>query len=243
MSGSGNLLIAYVAGLLSFLLPCTLPLIPGYLSYITGLGAEDIQSGQYRGTVFGAAVLFVLGFSLIFVALGATASYIGTALSPYRDTLTRVSGVFIILMALFVLGLFRLPFLFREKRFHLAREFGIWSAFPLGMAFAFGWSPCIGPVLTSILAYATTDSTVQKGAILLFAYSLGLGTPFLALALLAGRLFQTMGWLRRRAQIFNLAGGSVLMIMGVFLVLNRWTEAMAPVMRWYLDHINITPPV
>lgn len=243
MSSAGGLLLAYIAGLLSFLLPCTLPLLPGYLSYVTGLGADEVQSTEHRGFVVGAAMLFVLGFALVFVALGATASYLGSMLNPYRDTLTRISGVFIILMALFVLGLFRLPLLYREKRFHLSREAGAWGAFPLGMAFAFGWSPCIGPVLTSILAFAATTQTVQRGALLLFVYALGLGTPFIGLALLAGRLFSTMGWLKKRALLFNLSGGSVLLVMGVFLVLNRWTEVMAPMMRWYIDHMQLNVPL
>ncbi len=233
MNGLGALFVAFGAGLLSFVLPCTLPLIPGYLSYISGLGTEEIQEGNHRGTMLGAAGLFVLGFSLVFVALGATASYIGSFLLPYRDTLTRISGVFIIIMALFIIGLFRLPLLYREKRLTLGRECGIWSAFPLGMAFAFGWSPCIGPVLTSILAYSTTAGTAQKGALLLFCYALGLGVPFLVLAALAGRMFQSVRWLRRHSRIFDLSGGAVLLVMGVFLTLNQWTQLMAPMMRWY----------
>lgn len=235
MIGPGALILAFGAGLGSFLLPCTLPLIPGYLSYISGLGTEELQTRGSRATLVGAASLFVLGFSLVFVALGATVSYIGSALLPYRDTLTRVSGAFIILMALVVLGLFRLPVLYREKRFQLGREFGIWSAFPLGMAFAFGWSPCIGPVLSSILAYATTTTTAQQGALLLFVYAMGLGVPFLALAFLAGHMFQSLRWLKRSSRIVDLGGGGVLLVMGVFLVLNQWTQVMAPVMRWYAD--------
>jgi cytochrome c-type biogenesis protein len=235
MIGPGVLILAFGAGLGSFLLPCTLPLIPGYLSYISGLGADEMQSQDSRATLVGAATLFVLGFSLVFVALGATVSYIGSALLPYRDTLTRASGVFIILMALIVLGLFRLPVLYRETRFQFGRDFGIWSAFPLGMAFAFGWSPCIGPVLSSILAYATTTDAAQQGALLLFVYALGLGVPFLALAFLAGHMFQSLHWLKRYSRITDIGGGGVLLVMGVFLVLNQWTQLMAPIMRWYAD--------
>lgn len=235
MTGPATLFLAFGAGLVSFLSPCTLPLLPGYLSYISGLGAEEVQARENTGTVVGAAMLFVLGFSLIFVALGATASYIGAALLPYRDTLTRVAGVFVILMALVMIGMFRLPMFYRERRLHLGRKFGIWSAFPLGMAFAFGWSPCIGPVLTSILAYATTEGTAQKGALLLFIYALGLGVPFLAVALFAGRMFQSMNWVKRHYQVLNIAGGSVLLVMGVFLVLDRWTQLLGPVMTWYAN--------
>jgi cytochrome c-type biogenesis protein len=235
MSGMTALPLAFGAGLFSFLSPCTLPLLPGYLSFISGLGAEEVQERENAGTVVGAAVLFVLGFSLVFVALGATASYVGATLLPYRDTLTRVAGAFIIIMALFVLGVVPLPAFYREKRFHLGRDFGTWSAFPLGMAFAFGWSPCIGPVLTSILAFAMTENTAQKGALLLFVYALGLGVPFLAMAFFAGRAFQSLDWFKRHLRTFNLAGGGVLVVMGIFLVLGRWTELLAPAMRWYAD--------
>ncbi len=234
MNGPEALVLAFTAGLISFLSPCVLPLLPGYLSYLSGMSVED-ASAQRGTTVVGVAALFVLGFSLVFVALGATASYIGAALLPYRDTLTRMAGVFIILMALVMLGAFRLPVFYREKRFHLGREFGVWSAFPLGMAFAFGWSPCIGPVLTSILAYATTVGTAQKGALLLFIYSLGLGVPFLVMALFAGRMFQSMTWIKRHYQALNVGGSAVLLVMGVFLVLDRWTQLLSPVMAWYAN--------
>lgn len=235
MNGPAEFILAFTAGLISFLSPCVLPLLPGYLSYLSGVSVEDVPARRAGGAVLGVATLFVLGFSLVFVALGATASYIGAALLPYRDTLTRVAGIFIILMALAMAGVFRLPNFYREKRLHLGREFGVWSAFPLGMAFAFGWSPCIGPVYTSILAYATTVGTAQKGALLLFIYSLGLGVPFLVMALFAGRMFHSMNWIKRHYQALNVGGSGVLMVMGVFLVLDRWTQLLSPVMAWYAD--------
>lgn len=235
MNSPTALILAFAAGLVSFLSPCVLPLLPGYLSYISGLSADEMQTSGMGGPMVRAAGLFVVGFSLVFVALGATASYIGAALLPYRDTLTRAAGVFIILMALAMIGVFRLPILYREKRFHLGREFGMWSAFPLGMAFAFGWSPCIGPVLTSILAYATTQGTAQKGALLLFVYSLGLGVPFLAMALFAGRVLRSLSRIKHYYGALNLGGGGILMVMGVFLVLGRWTQLLSPLMAWYAD--------
>ena len=240
MNGPADLFLAFGAGLISFLLPCTLPLIPGYVSYMSGLSAEEVRAGGNTSRVFGAAALFVLGFSLVFVALGATVSYIGSFLVPYRVTLIRVSGVFIILMALAIMGLFRLSIFYREKRFHLGRELGIWSSFPLGVAFAFGWTPCIGPVLASILAVATTAGTAQVGALLLLVYAFGMGVPFLAVALFADRLVHSVTWIKRHYQVFNFGGGGILLIMGVFLVLNRWTELMAPMLRWYADH-NFLP--
>lgn len=226
-------LLAFGGGLVSFLSPCTLPLLPGYLSYITGLSVEEVKDRSHTGTVVGAAALFVLGFSLIFVALGATASYIGHALIPYHDTLTRAAGVFIIFMALVMLGVFGFPFFSREVRLRVGRELGIWGSFPLGMAFAFGWTPCVGPILTAVLADATTEGTAQKGALLLFVYAMGLGAPFLLMALFAGRALQSLRWFKRHYVAINRVGGSILLVMGVFLVLNRWTELLAPVLRWY----------
>lgn len=230
---TGTLLLAFGAGLVSFLSPCTLPLLPGYLSYISGLGAEEIQSGENTSTLLLAAGLFVLGFSLVFVALGATASYIGSLVVSYQATLTRIAGIFIIAMALVMVGALHIPLFYREKRFHIGRELGLWGAFPLGMAFAFGWSPCIGPVLTGIMADAATQGTAQKGAFLLFVYALGLGAPFLAAALFADRAFRSMSWFKRHYGAINRVGGGMLLVMGVFLVLDRWTELLGPAMRWY----------
>jgi cytochrome c-type biogenesis protein len=233
MTEPGALLLIFAAGVVSFLSPCTLPLLPGYLSYISGLGTEEIQTGERSGALLGAAGLFVLGFSLVFVTLGTTASYIGSLVAPYHETLTRAAGIFIIVMALAMIGVFRFPLLMMEKRVHVGRELGIWSALPLGMAFAFGWSPCIGPVLAPVLAYATTVGTAQKGAILLFIYALGLGVPFLLMALFAGRAFSSLGWFKRHFRAINRAGGVILLVMGVFLLMNRWTALLAPAMRWY----------
>jgi cytochrome c-type biogenesis protein len=228
-------LVAFAGGLISFLSPCTLPLLPGYLSYVSGLSAEEVQERENRVRVVSAAGLFVLGFSLIFVALGATTSYIGEAVIAHQSTLTRIAGIFIIFMALIMIGLVRLPVFYQEKRFHISAELGMWGAFPLGMAFAFGWSPCIGPILTSILVLATKEGTAQQGALLLFVYSLGLGVPFLLVALFAERLFQSLGWFKRHYQAFNTSGGAILLVMGVFLVLDRWTQLLGPMMRWYAN--------
>ncbi|MGH2443009.1 MAG: cytochrome c biogenesis CcdA family protein [Chloroflexota bacterium] len=230
--------IAFGAGIFSFLSPCTLPLIPGYLSYISGLTSDEIQSGRNTAVLLRGAILFVLGFSLVFVALGATASYIGSELQLYKDAATRVAGVFIIVMALVMLGVFRIPMLYREKRFHVSPELGMWGAFPLGMAFAFGWTPCIGPVLSGVFTLAMSETSVRRGSLLLFVYALGLGVPFLAVALFAGRAVGTLNRFKRHYTVINGIGGSVLLVMGVFLVLNRWTELLSPVMNWYAD-LNI----
>jgi cytochrome c-type biogenesis protein len=238
VNGPGALFLAFSAGIISFLSPCTLPLLPGYLSYVSGLGAEEIKAGEKPGVLVGAAGLYVLGFSLVFVTLGASASYLGSLVLPYHEALTRAAGVFIIAMALVMIGVLRVPLFMMEKRFHVGNEFGIWSAFPLGMAFAFGWTPCITPVLAPILAYATTVGTAQKGAFLLFVYALGLGVPFLIVALFAGRLFTSLGWFKRHFTAINRVGGSILLVMGIFLLMNRWTALLAPAMQWY-SQLNI----
>jgi cytochrome c-type biogenesis protein len=233
MNGSGGFLLAFGGGLVSFLSPCTLPLLPGYLSYISGLGADEIEAREHRAQLVGAATLFVLGFSLVFVSIGATASYIGSAVLPHRPVLTRIAGVFIIAMALVMMGVLRIPLLYREKRFHLPREVGVWGSFPLGMAFAFGWSPCIGPILGSIYLAAATQGSAQRGAALLFVYALGLGMPFLLVALFAERMFTSLKWFKGHFQAINFSGGAILLVMGVFLVLGRWTEVLGPALRWY----------
>jgi cytochrome c-type biogenesis protein len=233
MNGPGAFPIAFGAGLVSFLSPCTLPLIPGYLSYISGIGAEEIRAGEKSNTLFATACLFVLGFALVFVAIGATASYIGSLVRPYHSVLTRTAGVFIIVMALVMVGLLKFPIFYGEKRFHPRRQFGVWSAFPLGMAFGFGWSPCIGPILGSIFALAATQSSAQRGALLLFVYALGLGAPFLLVALFAGRALTSLGWFKRHYQAITLMGSSLLMFMGVFLIMDRWTQLLSPVLNWY----------
>lgn len=233
MNGPDALLLAFGGGLVSFLSPCTLPLLPGYLAYISGLSAEEVQ--ENRGAVLGATALFVLGFSLVFVALGATLSFVGAAVASHRDVLNRVAGVFIIIMALFMIGVLRFPVLYMERRFHVGRELGVWSALPLGMAFAFGWSPCIGPILGSIYTVALTQSSTQRGALLLFIYALGLGMPFLAVAIFTERAFRSLAPVKRHIMAINRLGGAVLLVMGLFLLMNRWTELLAPLLRWYAN--------
>lgn len=228
--------VAFGAGLLSFLSPCVLPLFPGYMSYISGLSAQEVKDPENRHTVIVAALLFVFGFALVFVATGATASYIGHAVSSHLNVLTRAAGVFIIFMALVMLGVLRVPMLAMEKRFHVERDFGIWSAFPLGLAFGFAWTPCVGPVYAAILSYATSEANVQKGALLLFVYAMGLGLPFLLAAFFAERTFESLTWFKRHFVAINRLGGTVLLVMGFFLITNQWTQFMGPALRWYSQH-------
>ena len=182
-----TIVAALLAGMLSFLSPCVLPLVPPYLVYLTGTSLERLAGAetkpQVRRETIAAALLFVLGFSTVFVALGASASAIGGLLRIYAGPLSIVAGVGIIIMGLHFLGLTPIAWLMREKRLEMAKPVGLWGAYLMGFAFALGWTPCIGPILAAILAVAASETTLAKGAGLLAVYSLGLGVPFLVAAL------------------------------------------------------------
>jgi len=187
MASDVTIAAALAAGTLSFLSPCVLPLVPPYLVYLAGTSLERLAGAEpvpavKRDTIV-AALLFVAGFSTVFVALGAGASVIGAVLRAYSDVLATIAGVAIIVMGLHFLGLTRIDFLMREKRAEMARPVGLWGAYAMGLAFAFGWTPCIGPILAAILAVAASEATIAKGAGLLAVYSLGLGIPFVIAAL------------------------------------------------------------
>jgi len=186
MASDVTISAAAVAGVLSFLSPCVLPLVPPYLTFIAGTTIEDIVdegAARARRDVLLAAILFVAGFSTVFVALGATASVFGQFVRANLHILSVLAGVAIIGMGLHFLGLFKLHILYREKRMDVEKPVGLWGAYVMGLAFAFGWTPCIGPILAAILAVASSEDTVARGAGLLAVYSLGLGAPFLAAAL------------------------------------------------------------
>jgi cytochrome c-type biogenesis protein len=208
--------MALLAGVFSFLSPCVLPLVPPYLCFITGASLEQLSErdgavGQGRRTLL-AALMFVLGFSTVFILLGVSASYIGQLLRSWLPVLAQVAGLFIILMGLNFLGVFKLGFLSREKRYHAeTRPAGLLGAYAVGLAFAFGWTPCIGPVLALILTMAATEQDMSRGAALLAVYSAGLGLPFLLAAAGVGSF---LGFFRRfRGQMRN-----VERLMGVLLV-------------------------
>jgi len=206
---------AAAAGLLSFLSPCVLPLVPPYLTFIAGTTIEEVatqREAQARRDVFIAAVLFVLGFSTVFVALGATASIFGQVLRSHLAALSFLAGFVIILMGLHFLGIFRFGLLYREARLEVGKPLGLWGAYVMGLAFAFGWTPCIGPILAAILAVAASEETLTRGAGLLAIYSLGLGIPFLLAAL---AIEPCMGFLKRFKKHF----GAVEKVVGVLLVL------------------------
>ena len=215
-AGAAGLAVAFGAGVLSIAAPCSWPLIPGYLAYVSGVGADE--SGRVR-RVMGASGLFVLGFAVVFTALGATASVLGSVLLRHLPLLVKLAGVFVILMGLATLGLLRVPWLYREKRFDLSKiRSGPAGAVPLGMAFAFGWTPCIGPVLGAILTVAAGTQTAGKGALLLFVYSLGLGLPFLAFAFAYARAGRTFRGIGRHGRAIERVSGALLVVIGVLLL-------------------------
>lgn len=234
MASDVTLSAAAAAGLLSFLSPCVLPLVPPYLTYIAGTTIEDVATkkvARARRDVFLSAILFVLGFSTVFVALGATASVFGQVLRAHIAALSIAAGVAIILMGLHFLGVFKLAFLYREKRVDVGKPLGFWGAYVMGLAFAFGWTPCIGPILAAILAIAASEQTALRGAALLAVYSLGLGIPFLVAA---AALEFFLGFLKR----FRAHFGIVERVVGVLLVatgIGFLTGAMQDFSFWLLQ--------
>ena len=220
-------LLALAAGALSFSSPCTLPLVPGYLGYMSGVSSS-------RGRTVGAAGLFVIGFAIVFTSLGAVASELGSLLLLHRPLIEKLAGALIVVLGLFVLGLAPLPFLMREGRPLLERvRPGPSGALLLGAAFAFGWTPCVGPVLGSILLLASGQGTLTAGALLLFLYSLGLGLPFLAAALFLDRFRSVSAWLRRHSAPINAAGGLLLVAMGMLVFLGRLDQVLSPALEVY----------
>lgn len=225
---------AAAAGLLSFLSPCVLPLVPPYLTYLAGVSMEDLEfetrSAARRDILF-SSILFVLGFTTIFVALGATASAFGAVLRANLHILSWVAGAIIILMGLHFIGLLKFNLLYREKRAEIAKPMGLFGSYVMGLAFAFGWTPCIGPILAAILAVAGSQEKVALGAALLATYSLGLGLPFILAGLAFGRFIAFVARFRRHF-------GKVEKIVGVLLVFTGvafLTGSMQEMSYWLLE--------
>ncbi|MDP2182744.1 MAG: cytochrome c biogenesis protein CcdA [Actinomycetota bacterium] len=237
MENSVGLAAAFAAGLVSFLSPCVLPLIPAYISFITGMSASELAKERAPlRVVLAPSLLFVAGFSLVFVALGASASLLGAFLVAYRLLLVRIAGGALLVLGFFMLGVIEVPWLYGEARFEMgkARAFGRGAALVMGMAFAFGWTPCVGPILGSILAVAGSSGSVGTGVLLLSAYSLGLGVPFVLVALLFGKLGGTLRWLGRHSLAINRVAGAVLIAVGVLMITGRlgvlsgWLSTVLP---------------
>ena len=225
---------AAAAGLLSFLSPCVLPLVPPYLTFIAGVTLEDLSSesqAKARRDIFLSAVVFVLGFGTVFTALGATASFFGQTLRANLEVLSYAAGAIIILMGLHFLGAFKIGLLYREKRATVEKPMGLFGAYVMGLAFAFGWTPCIGPILAAILAIASTEETVWRGAQLLAAYSLGLGVPFLGAALAIEPFLGFIARFKRHFAKVEKIVGALLVLTGVIFL----TDGVQNISFWLLQ--------
>jgi cytochrome c-type biogenesis protein len=231
---SGALLLALplavLGGLVSFFSPCVLPLVPGYLSYVTGVTGTDLAESR-RGRMTAGAVLFVLGFTAVFVSGGALFGYFGSTLQEYRETLTTVLGVLMILMGVFFLGL--MPwFTQREFRFHRKPVAGLVGAPLLGALFGIGWTPCIGPTLASVNALALEQASAGRGAILAFAYCLGLGVPFVLAAVAFRKALGAFGWVKKHYVWVMRIGGGMMLVTGVLLLTGAWDSMVATMQGW-----------
>ena len=216
--------IAFTAGVFSFLSPCVLPLVPSYLTFVTGMSLEDLQEGVNRKATFMHSMLFVVGFSVIFILLGASASFLGQFLRQYELLIARIGGVIIIILGLHLAGVFRLAPLMREKRMHLAdKPAGYLGTLGVGMAFGAGWTPCIGPILGAILTYGMTQETRWAGVGLLSVYSLGLAVPFLIASLALDWFLQSFKRFRKWIPVVEKASGILLVILGILLLTGQFT--------------------
>lgn len=225
LSADPSVAIAFAAGIASFLSPCVLPLVPGYLSYMSGLSTQTV--GGRRFPVWLVALSFIGGFTAIFVALGATATLLGSVLRENQALLARIGGAVIIAMGLVFMGAIKAPWLYREARFHPSPNAGMGGSFLLGAAFAFGWSPCIGATLGAVLAMAAGRGAAGgpgEGAFLLAMYSLGLGIPFFAAGLGISRLTRALAWFRRHMRTVNLVSGVLLVAVGLMLLTGRFFQ-------------------
>ncbi len=236
-----GLAVAFAAGALSFLSPCVLPLVPSYLSLMSGVSASDLAetSAPDKRRLVRSSLLFVAGYGAVFTALGAGASALGGLLQDHQVGLRRLAGVLIVAMGVTMAGLFRPRFFNREARFHVRPSaLGAWAPPLMGAAFAFGWSPCIGPVLAGIYALASTTNSVARGAALLASYSIGLGVPFVVAGVAFGRLTGTFRWVKAHIGTINLLSGALLAAFGLLLLTNR-VGGIANNMRDALDAIGL----
>ncbi len=266
---TGSLLLAipvsFAAGVVSFLSPCVLPLVPGYLSFMTGLTGADLADeavssaeaaarepatvgaagrggvalaaaplvGPVRhrtGRVLAGSLLFVLGFSLVFVSYGTLIGWLGDVFFEYGATISRLAGVLVILLGLAYLGF--VPGMQREWRIHRAPQLGVWSAPLLGVLFGLGWSPCIGPTIGAVQSLALTEASAARGALLSFAYCLGLGLPFILVGLMFRRAMGAIGWVKRHYTVVMRIGGGLLVLIGVLLVTGVWQQITIELTSW-----------
>jgi cytochrome c-type biogenesis protein len=228
---SVGIVIAFTAGLLSFLSPCVLPLIPSYVTFITGLSLEDVQKARRAALIH--SLLFVLGFTLIFLAFGAAATTLGQLLLYQRVWISRIGGVLIIVFGLYMLGVFNVSMFSRERRVHIANKpVGYLGTLLVGIAFGAGWTPCIGPILGSILTYAASSADLARGMWLLLAYSLGLAVPFLLAAVAIERFLDFFTRMKRQMNWITRTSGVLMILVGILMVTNYFT-ILASVLQQY----------
>ncbi|MCP9210173.1 cytochrome c biogenesis CcdA family protein [Streptomyces cucumeris] len=225
-----SLPIAVFAGLVSFFSPCVLPLVPGYMSYVTGITGADLAEAR-RGRMLAGASLFVLGFSAVFVSGGALFGNFGNDLQAHRETLSKVLGVITIVLGLAFMGILK-GFGQREFRFHIKPTMGLAGAPVLGVLFGVGWTPCLGPTLSAATSLAFQQGTAARGALLVAAYCLGLGLPFIAVALAYRRMLGAFGWVKQHYVWVMRAGGGLLITLGVLMLTGVWDTMMSEMQSW-----------
>jgi cytochrome c-type biogenesis protein len=226
MSSNPTFIAAFFAGLISFLSPCVLPLVPGYVSMISGVGVEELKSpqAQLMRRVMVNSIGFILGFSVVFITLGAISTEVGQLAARYKHTLSIVAGVVIIIFGVHLTGLYKIKWLYTDARLHSVKGSStLIGAFVVGFAFAFGWTPCLGPILSGILAVASEQDTLGKGILLLSVYSLGLAVPFLLTSILMERFLKFYSRFRSYMHALEVASGALLIALGILLVLGRFT--------------------
>lgn len=234
-----SILAAFTAGIISFISPCVLPLIPGYLSFISGVSIEDMKSGEKKSgalkKVSFNTLMFILGFSVVFTAMGASATFVGEFLLSKLALFNKIAGVIIIILGLHIMGVFRISFLNYEKRFHRkSRPLGPLGSFAVGLAFAFGWTPCIGPILGGCLLLACNQETVMQGTVLLSAYSLGLGIPFFITAVSFSTFLGFFGWAKRHFRTIEIIAGLLLVVIGFLMFIGSFGYISGLLNQWFL---------
>ena len=225
----GQIAVAFIAGLVSFLSPCVLPLVPGYISIVSGSSLDQLKASEKDAsllrTVLLSSVMFIIGFSVTFILLGASATWIGQVLVSRRELLDKIAGLILIVFGIHVLGIVKINALYQDKRFHnVDKPRGVIGAFVLGLAFAFGWTPCLGPILAGILTIASTKQTVTDGMLLLAVYSAGLGIPFLLTSLALNQFLSFYGRFKKHFHAVEVASGALVIAVGVLMITGSFTR-------------------
>jgi len=224
-----TVITAFLAGIISFISPCVLPLVPGYLCFISGKSMQEMrEEGKKFENIKPIAMnslFFIAGFSLVFILMGATATKLGGFLSFKLSLISKVAGIVLVVFGLHMMGIFKIKFLYMEKRFHArSKKLGLVGSLLVGLAFAFGWTPCVGPILAAILTLAATKNTLQEGVFLLFVYSMGLGIPFFLTAVGINRFLSVVGRVKRHSWLVEVVSGVMLIIIGVMIYTNNLSQ-------------------